>query len=159
VSTSVANGSRPAELDDPQWLRQAYDVDGDTAIAERLQVSRSAVRLARERLGIQSRPPGRRRGQLPPPASVAGPDASMTPAAARIVARIAQESQWGRPPGTSLLVAARIRAVHDADRANDRLALEDALAGAASALGLWLDRLLVIPPRCSPHGTGLLDGA
>jgi hypothetical protein len=42
----------PAELDDREWLKARYGLLGETTIAAELQVSRKAVRRARERLGI-----------------------------------------------------------------------------------------------------------
>ena len=65
MGTSSASGRRPSELDDELWMRSRYEHGGDEAISRELGVSRKAVRSARERLGIASRPPGRPRG-LPP---------------------------------------------------------------------------------------------
>ena len=142
----------PVELDDEQWLRREYTSKGDVAVAAELGVSRTTVRRARQRLGIPSRARGRPRGgtAAAPPRDMSG----TTPAAARISARMMVESQAGGPTGARHLVAARIRAVHESDLENDQAALEDALTGAASALGLWLDRLLAVRESRANEATG-----
>jgi hypothetical protein len=55
-------GHRPRQLNDYFWLLGRYQIAGDNQIAAELGVSRNAVRRARERLGIPSRPRGFPRG-------------------------------------------------------------------------------------------------
>lgn len=137
--TSPASGRRPPELDDADWLRARYRRDGDLTIALELKVARGTVRAARERLGISSAAPGRRRG-----GTTTRRNAQLReriPAAAQIAARITAEQRPDGPPPTLSLAAARVRAVHQASLEGDRAALKDALVSLGSAAGLVLDHL------------------
>lgn len=142
--------ARPALLDDHDWLARRYASVGDAPIASELGVSRETVRHARERLGIESAPRGRRRsdgGTRPRPQAME-PDQT----AAMIIERFQREVRLGAAAGPAL-VATRIRAVHDASNAGDELALEDAIAAAASGLALWHSQLLRVrtaPPAVTP---------
>lgn len=127
----------PPELDDPEWLRKRYELVGDRAIADELCVHRDTVRAARRRYQISPRPRGRQSGT-----SREAQRAQERSAAETIAERIQREvssTKAGAGPG---VVAARIRAIQQAQAAGDALALEDAIAGAASALGVWLEQLL-----------------
>lgn len=88
MSTDSASGRRPVELDDPDWLRRRYARDGDKSIALELHVDRKTVRRARDRLGIPSALPGRRRGIGAKSVSVPDPESQL---ASRIIA--AQEAR------------------------------------------------------------------
>jgi hypothetical protein len=137
-----SNCSRPA----PDWLRERYERDGDTAIARELDVDRKTVRRWRELDGIASKPQGRRRTCTAPiddTSTAASRDVML-----QIGERFAQEPRGGGPAptparlaATRSLVALRPHAVNDAHSAGDELALDDAIIATASALGLWLEHL------------------
>lgn len=105
------------------------------SIALDLGVSRKAVRLARERFGIRSRPRGGQYGVRGTAYGVA-PRAT---AAELIVERISDEQRTAAP--SLSLVAARVHSLHEANRVNDMPAVKDALISLASACGLVLDHL------------------
>lgn len=125
--------TRAPQLEDADWLRERYLISSDSVIAAELGVHYQTVLRARHRHGIAGAGArgGRRSGSSP------------TSAAAVLIAeRIAHESAKG-PVGPAV-VSERVRAVHRAHVAGDVLGLEDAIAGAAAALGLWLDQLLSV---------------
>jgi hypothetical protein len=109
------------------------------AIALDLGVSRKAVRLARERLGIASRPAGRPRGSSV--TSVIPPIAGFRPAALQIAARIGRQSRPGGPAPTYDLLLGRLVEIDRARRAGDVHGEEDALVELGAAAGLVLDHL------------------
>lgn len=98
------------------------------------------VRLARERLGIPSLPPGRRGRQL----QVVPPDGHerrngeivLTGTALAILERFQQDQRNRGPAPTDTLLAGCIRAYSQAQTNGDQLAAEDALLSIASAAGL-----------------------
>ena len=132
-------------LSDPAWLRRQYEQHGDDTIARDLSlaldlhVSRKTVRLARDRLGIQSLPPGRRGRPLQavPPAGHERQNGEMvlTGTALAMLTRF-QKEQSKRAPATDEVLAKRIRAYSQAQTEGDQLAAEDALLAIASAAGL-----------------------
>jgi hypothetical protein len=130
----MSRQQRPPELDDPAWLRRAYERDGDMAIALTLGVTRKRVRLARYRLGIPSKPMGPRRGV--PAAPVAPFSLDDTERAFRERYRTFKAR---RVPATETTLAAAIRAAHDALRADDANATDDALIDIAASAALVHD--------------------
>jgi hypothetical protein len=121
---------RPAELGDPDW--QGWR-GTDTAIAVELGVSRKVVRLARHRVGVQPRPPGRPRAD--------GTIRSGPPRASMVIAdRIERESQRDGPPATYDLLLTRFVAVDRMRKAGATRAERDALIALAAAAGLLADR-------------------
>lgn len=107
------------------------------AIAIQLGVARETVRRARERLGIEAAPPGRRRG-VPMSTVTSGRPPVSHPTAMVIVSRFAREQQR-RVPATESLLAERIRALQEAKTAGDELAYDDALLAINSLTALMWD--------------------
>lgn len=132
--TSRANGRRPTQLDDPKWLASRLERVGERAIAQELGCARGTVRAAIAHHGVPPRAGGRRRGAT-------ARRTSSVSAAELIADRIAEESRPRGPSPTLTLVAARVRALHDANQAGSRPATKDALISLASACGLALDHL------------------
>lgn len=101
------------------------------------------VRLARERLGIPSLPPGRRGRplQVVPPAGHERRHGELilTGTTLAILTRFQEEQAShgkGKPAPTDALLAERIRAYSQAQTNGDQLAAEDALLAIAAAAGL-----------------------
>lgn len=144
VSDTPASGRRPAELDDPDWLRARYERDGDMSIALELTarykrpISRMMVRLARERLGIPSLPPGRR--PQPRPTS-ARPDLRK-PRIVKITARKTRDDREGTPASWESVLGRLV----DSDQAKKarnvpgQITALEALAAAAWRLADQLDQ-------------------
>jgi hypothetical protein len=132
----------PPELQDPDWLRRAYQWRGDLAIAAELGCDRKTVRAARERLGIASAPRGPRRDAPVMRSTPAAARSTLAPGvlenatAALIAERLTSESRPGGPVPSLGLLVARIRALAAADAQGDDLAGSDALIGIVSACGL-----------------------
>ena len=115
----------PPELADRDWLARHYERHGDRWIASELGVSRFAVRLARERLGIPSQPPGRRRGVE-----------RSTVQLNRALELVADEAHSEPAKGTAELLAARVREAGDAAAANDDEAFDRSLIRLGAAVVL-----------------------
>lgn len=137
LSALPAPGRRPPELDNPAWLRARYERDGDNVIATELGVSRKAVRVARQRHGIESRGPGRPRGAV----SSRRAAVEYRSAAFEIVARIGRQSRAGGPAPTYDLLLGRLAEIDRARRAGDTAAEEDGLIELGAACGLVLEHL------------------
>lgn len=107
------------------------------SIALQLGVSRGSVIRARDRLGIPSHGPGRRRGvsgsssTQPGVAVQSGGETAML-----MLVRFVSESRASGPAPSDQLLACRIRAYHEARLHGDQAAAEGALLDIASAAGL-----------------------
>lgn len=148
VSNAPASGRRPPELDDREWLKARYERDGDPAIALELtakyerSISRKTVMVARERLGIPSLPPGRRRTEATVRVLPRRP--AREPAAMRIVARMAREQREDDLEVSYDLLLGRFVNVDRARKAGDRLGLLEELEALGAAAGLLLDHELAL---------------
>lgn len=120
---------RPPQLDDPDWLARAYADRGDMAIALELGCDRKTVRLARQRLGIRSAPPGPRRGSLT--AHVGAPARDDTDTLGLVAERFQLDQTDPLIVPDDRLLATRIRVVsaaHGDDREYDRALISLAAA-------------------------------
>jgi len=125
---------RPAELDDPDWLRKQAAVHGDRAIAKQLGTTRDIVRGARRRWGIQTQP-GRRRGFV-----VQAVTTVTTAAHERVIARYQTERSLRDGPAPSVfLLETRNKALRDALLSGEPDLICEALEAAAAGMLLMLD--------------------
>lgn len=128
---------RPSQLDDRVWLARMYQFYGDRQIAKDLDVTPKRVRLARQRLGIASLPPGPRHGIAAVPKPVVD-DLDATERAFRDQYRVWKRR---RVPPTEQTLATAIRAAHDADREHEPHAYDAALIDIAAAAAMIHDHL------------------
>ena len=127
--------ARPAQLDDPEWLRRAYGAKGDRLIAQELGTTRDVVRGARRQHGIDPEP-GRRRGFIPQPVSTVPAVAALD----RVVARYRAERSLDDGPSPSVvLIETRNRALRHALLTRDDVLICEALEAAAAGMILVLD--------------------
>lgn len=131
----MGNHPQPPELNDRDWLAARYERDGDTQIARDLGVSRRTVRAARERLGIRSQPPGRRRGVSPTAGQL---DATLD----LFVATYLAERNTAGPAPSERLLAGRVAEASQARGSDDPDAFGEALIRLASAACLMHRALL-----------------
>lgn len=127
-------GANDPRLSDPNWLARMYSQHGDMWIALEIGADRKTIRKRREQFGIQSAPPGRRRG-----VSIANTTQRGDRTIARIIARASRIDNAA--PGRALEhFAAADRARRDHDRVSERIAWEH-VAATAIRIAQRLDQL------------------
>ncbi|MHB1950185.1 MAG: hypothetical protein ACYCQK_01770 [Acidiferrobacteraceae bacterium] len=131
-------GASDPRLWDRAWLERTYAQHGDMWIALELGVDRKTVRRARERHGIMSAAPGRRRGSAVGQQIVVAPAPRSDPALDRALLARARDRK-DRTAGSLSLLGERALNLHRAERAGDEAAVEDALADVASVALLALE--------------------
>lgn len=136
MSSDTQPGDHRYRLDDEQWLRAQYAVNGDKAIARYVGVSDITVRRARAKFGIVSRPRGAERGTTRR-MSIRQP---AQPVEMQLAGRIAVERSNGVPP-TEELVAARTAGYISAKNAHDLHGMIDQALSAATAWALVAEQL------------------
>lgn len=126
---------RPSQLDDRVWLARMYQFYGDRQIAKDLDVTPKRVRLARQRLGIASLPPGPRHGI----AAVPKPVPDELDATERAFRDSYRARKRHRAPATEEALARAVVALHDADREHEPHAYDAALMDIAAAAAMIHD--------------------
>lgn len=121
-------------LHDPNWLARVYVAHGDMWIALEVGVSRATVRRQRERFGIPSTAPGRRRSDLQALPSVLQ-RGRLDPTEAAFIDRYREFRARKAMPHPDTIAAA-LRAYYRAQAAHDDSAIDSALLdmGAAAAI-------------------------
>lgn len=131
-------GAADPRLADPDWMRRAYAQHGDMWISLETGAARGTVRKRREDLGIQSAPPGRRRGVTLLPS--VRQRSHLHPVIERILARA--RAATDPPAGSHALeiFAAADRARRRHNRPQERFAWEQ-LAAHAIRMAQHLDQI------------------
>lgn len=148
---------RPPQLEDAEWLAKAYRDFGDRLIADELQVSRSAVRAARKRLGIESKPAGRRPVWSAEAVSVPTPVRTDSRAGLPLSLRLVEEraALWKKhkvPPSETMLILG-IKSLQEYEARGEYHAMRDALIDIAAAA------LRVFEHECQLHANGFRPDA